>query len=197
MKSMDYIAKIKEKIRTQETEERYNHTLQTKEVCLMLAERFSVDSTCVTVAALWHDIARSWSDAELLSYTKEHHLEALEHELAVPMLLHGLVGAHLFVSYPLQGPFTEEQKRAIWLAIRWHTTGQSDMGVVGYVLFIADYIEPGRKHLTDDDRNQIVSLTTLEDMIMHILDMQFMHFEKKGISCEGPAKLLYRRLNGR
>lgn len=192
---MDY-TEIKRYVASREPASRYRHSLAAADVCRELAKRFSVDQDIVFVAALWHDLARDWSDEDLLVFVESHDLNVLHTEMQTPMLLHGTVAAELFVESPFSRWFDDNGKEAVWSAIRWHTTGHPDMGLPGYILFIADYIEPGRTHLTDEDRLEILQLSSLEDMMVDILDRQFAYFRSRSISYEGPAVSLYSRLQG-
>ena len=192
---MDY-TEISTYVASREPASRYRHSLETAGVCRELAKRFSVDTDTVFVAALWHDLARDWSDGDLLMFVESHDLNVLHTEMQTPMLLHGIVAAELFVESPFSRWFDDNGKDAIWSAIRWHTTGHPDMGLPGYILFIADYIEPGRTHLTEGERLEILQLSSLEDMMIHILDRQFAYFRSKSISYEGPAVSLYSSLQG-
>ena len=76
-------------------------------------------------------------------------------------------------------------------AVRHHTLGSKDMGPYGAVVYIADYTEPGRKHLTDEDRERIFSCQSLEDMIIMIMDMQRKYFRREGIAEAGVSTELY------
>ena len=58
-------------------------------------------------------------------------------------------------------------------------------------MYIADYAEKGRKHLDDEERSRILSLQTLEAMVMHIMDMQRAYFESKGMKEAGVSEELY------
>ena len=76
------------------------------------------------------------------------------------------------------GPVPESWVRAV----RFHTLGSKDMGTLGAIIYIADYSEPGRKHIDDDERKRIFSLSSLEAMVLHILDSQNRYFKERGIS---------------
>ena len=75
--------------------------------------------------------------------------------------------------------------------MRHHTLGHVEMGVYGAVVYIADYAEKGRKHLDDAERALILSLPSLEAMVLHIMDMQRKYFETKGMKEAGVSAELY------
>ena len=102
------------------------------------------------------------------------------------MLLHGALSAIHFPS-DAEGDVPEFFR----VAVRHHTLGHKDMGKYGAILYIADYIEPGRKHLDDDDRQRILSGERLEDMIISIMDMQGEYFIREGIKSAEVSDELY------
>lgn len=137
---------------------------------------------------LWHDVARQWSDESLLQYSQRHQLPMEPEERSCPMLLHGAVAAHL-----LSGALGEQHPD--WeLAIRWHTIGSCSMGAIGAALYIADYLEPLRTHLSTDERKTILSLPSMETMCLHIIGSHRTHLEHKGKTMAGSTEALERFL---
>lgn len=193
---MDYISSIKDYVRQHEDPERFAHSLQTSELCRSLAVRFGLDEELLSAAGIWHDIARGWSDERLASYVDTYDLPALRYERDEPKLLHGITAAHLFQRSQFFDRYAPEQQESFLMAVRWHTIGHREMGAAGYVLFIADFVEPGRVHLTAAEKEAILSCSTLEQMMRRILKLQFAYFLKKGISYEnGPTEDLYEFLS--
>lgn len=76
-------------------------------------------------------------------------------------------------------------------AVRFHTLGSVSMGALGAIIYIADFTEPGRKHLTEEYREFIFSSSTLEEMIIRIMDMQRAYFDKEGIKSAKVSDELY------
>ncbi|SRR5258708_4792923 len=115
---------------------RYQHTLGVVKTAARLARRHGVGEKKVSTAAWLHDCAKALSRDEmekLLSAAK-----ADPQERALPPLWHAPVGALLARRvYGVQDP-------EILRAIRFHSTGSPGMTRLQKVLFVADYIEPGR-----------------------------------------------------
>ena len=116
---------------------RYEHTIRVAETAEQLAERFNVSTKDALLAGLLHDYAKEYPVAVLQTYITQFNLpnDLLEfhHEL-----WHAPVGAKLLEQkYP-------ELDRAVILAIKFHTTGRANMTPLEKILFVADYIEPGR-----------------------------------------------------
>ncbi|MCP8616931.1 bis(5'-nucleosyl)-tetraphosphatase (symmetrical) YqeK [Salirhabdus salicampi] len=120
-------------------EERYEHTKRVVTTALSLAGKYKVDEHKVMLAAAFHDYAKNMPKEELRSYIEldeclPQRLLSFHHEL-----WHGPVGAQL-VKRDIG--ITDEE---VLTAIRFHTTGRAQMNDVEKVVFLADYIEPGRK----------------------------------------------------
>jgi HD superfamily phosphohydrolase YqeK len=78
-------------------------------------------------------------------------------------------------------------------AIRHHTLGDPGFGPIGLILFVADFCEPGRRHLSDADRRRILGESSLEAMARDVLYLGMRRF---GPLEEGGARLL-QRLGGK
>ena len=125
---------------------------------------------------IYHDAYRYSCDESTPAFCREHGIDVFPEEEAEPMLLHGALAA---IHFPEDaGGSVPEYFRT---AVRHHTLGHKEMGPYGAILYIADYMEPGRKHLDDDDRRRILSGERLEDMIITIMDMQNSYFSREGI----------------
>jgi HD superfamily phosphohydrolase YqeK len=157
---------------------RLRHSKSTAAQARELMTRFSTDPHEIDSAfavGLWHDMAREWSDDALLSYCLYHKLAMEPEELAQPMLLHGLVASALL-------PDTMAESSPSWnLAVRWHTLGSRTMGILGAVLYIADFLEPTRTHLDAGERKALLESHTLEEMCIRILCNQDCFLRGKGI----------------
>lgn len=116
---------------------RYAHVLRVVSTSAELAERFGADEEAAKTAAYLHDIAKNLSDEEL-----EHILQEAgeaDYLLHSPSVWHAPAGA--FLAKTLYNTADPE----ILAAIKYHTTGRPAMGLTEAIVFLADYIEPGRK----------------------------------------------------
>ena len=129
---------------------RYTHSVGVANTAAKLAGMFDGDIERAYLAGLLHDYAREMSSSDLLELAVVHNLHSDPVELLQPSLLHGPVGAWMLKD---QGIIEDE---AILNAIRWHTTGHPDMKQLDRIIYIADYIEPGREFPGVDALRQIV-----------------------------------------
>lgn len=168
--------------------ERFQHTQSTAEMCVELGKRFGADEESCWLAGMWHDIAREWPQADLIEFIQDHEIDVYPVEKKNPALFHAPAAAERLIS---ELNVTNED---IWKAVRWHTTGHPDMGKLGYVLFIADFAEPRRSHLDNDLRMKILGMESLEEMMYYIYTLQKKHFEEKQIPFTSPGLDLYKKL---
>jgi predicted HD superfamily hydrolase involved in NAD metabolism len=117
---------------------RLAHVYRVVETARVLAVRFGSEMAQVEAAALLHDYAKAISGAQLLSLAKGYGLITDPAEESHPQLLHGPVGGALLRA---EGLVDDPD---VLDAIRWHTTGRAEMSLLEKIIWVADYIEPGR-----------------------------------------------------
>lgn len=118
---------------------RLAHVYRVLETAREMGARFGAPMTQVEEAALMHDYAKHMPDGELLALARSRNLIIDPAEEVQPQLLHGPVAAALLAE---EGLVTDP---AALDAIRWHTTGRQGMSLLEKVIWLADYIEPGRQ----------------------------------------------------
>jgi predicted HD superfamily hydrolase involved in NAD metabolism len=148
-------------VREQLTDHRYQHTLGVVDTAIELADRYGVDKYKAEMAAIFHDYAKfrakeemkeiietQGMDERLLSYNAE--------------LWHAPVGAHLVQK---EAGVEDED---ILDAIRFHTSGRPGMTSLEKVIYLADYIEPGRHFPGVDDVRELAKHNLEEALIASI-----------------------------
>ena len=135
---MDNIEGIKDILKERLSPKRYDHTLGVAQEAAKLAEMYGADSKSAYLAGLAHDYAKCLSGEALLAIAEEQRLITDGVERLTPSILHGTVGAFLLRQ---EGLLDDE---ALLQAIACHTTGRAEMSLMDKILYIADYIEPGR-----------------------------------------------------
>ena len=122
---------------------RYLHTLRVAQTAAALAfchgEDPAGDSSRAELAGMLHDCGKYYTGAEMLALCREYGIALSDTEKRNTALIHGKLGAYL--ARERYGVRDEE----ICSAIAYHTTGKPDMTVLEKIIYIADYIEPGRK----------------------------------------------------
>ncbi|MYL33400.1 HD domain-containing protein [Pontibacillus yanchengensis] len=134
MERDEALAVVKPKLK----QERYDHTVRVMETSIQLAQTYGVDEKKAEIAAIFHDYAkyrpieemRRWIQTTYLPKDLLHYHHELWHGPVGAKLVEREVGIH---------------DREILESIHYHTTGRSHMTPLDKVIFLADYIEPGRK----------------------------------------------------
>lgn len=126
-----------QKVQMQMSEARFEHVLGVEQSAIALAKRYGCSVEKASIAALTHDYAkeRSADEFRFIIENKGFDLNLLRWGNAI---WHGLVGAY-FVEHELG--ITDHD---ILEAIRLHTTGAPQMSLLSKIIYVADYIEPGR-----------------------------------------------------
>ncbi|MEE1517862.1 MAG: bis(5'-nucleosyl)-tetraphosphatase (symmetrical) YqeK [Lachnospiraceae bacterium] len=138
MSDRDYYKKLRKKVKDVMTKARYEHTLGVEFTAASLAMRYGVDIDKAEIAGLLHDCAKCIDDEDKFDDCKKYKIELTDVEKRNPFLIHSKLGA--VYANKLYGIDDEE----VISAIRFHTTGKPDMTLLEKIIFIADYIEPGR-----------------------------------------------------
>lgn len=125
-------------IAEQMSQKRFRHVLGVEEAALELAARYGCDPVQASLAALLHDYAKEQPDEVFLDLIDRYQLDP-DLKNWNNNVWHGLVGRYLIAE---RFGVTDE---AILQAIAVHTVGSSDMSLLDKVLYVADYIEPGRE----------------------------------------------------
>ncbi|MNI20921.1 putative nicotinate-nucleotide adenylyltransferase [compost metagenome] len=126
-----------EAVSAQMPDKRWKHTLGVMETSVKLAERYGGDPARAETAAILHDVAKYWPVERMKEIIVENGLstELLNYD---KQLWHAEVGA--FVAGHEYGITDPE----VLDAIRYHTSGRENMGLLEKIVCLADYIEPGR-----------------------------------------------------
>ena len=165
---------IEGRIRKSESNHRFTHSVSVGLTNIRLSHMFgeTMDDDELYACGLLHDICREWPGEELVEYATTHKVHLEPEEWTQNQLLHGPIAACLLGE--------EGYPSYLTLAIRWHTLGSVHMGRMGLVLFISDYLEPLRTHITDKERGCLFDHDSLEEVALAILLLQDQYFLEKG-----------------
>lgn len=141
---------------------RFDHTQRVVAAAERLADRFAHDRARVRTAALAHDIDRERTPARLIASSVAWGVPIGATELRNPVLLHGPVA-----SARLRRQFGVDDA-SILAAVRDHTLGGPDLDAIGWMLYVADYCEPGRSGNDSAERECILCAERLEAMVIAV-----------------------------
>jgi len=142
----ELIAKVKEQV----SEKRFKHILGVEQAALELARANDYELEKASVAALVHDYAKERSDSEFKALIVQ---TGLEQDLLNwnNFIWHGVVGAEIIKK---ELKITDEE---ILNAVRRHTGGAQEMTMLDQIVYVADYIEPGRDFPGVDQARQLAA----------------------------------------
>ena len=163
MSDREYYKKLRKNVKDVMTKSRYEHTLGVEFTAASLAMRYEVDIEKAELAGLLHDCAKCIDSEDTLDDCKKYNIELTDVEKRNPFLIHSKLGA--VHAKKLYGVDDED----IISAIRFHTTGKPDMTMLEKIIFIADYIEPGRDKAPNLKEIRKMSFIDIDDAMYMIL----------------------------
>ncbi|MFQ6027243.1 MAG: bis(5'-nucleosyl)-tetraphosphatase (symmetrical) YqeK [Dehalococcoidia bacterium] len=116
------------------------HINRVREIAVELAPRHNVEPERAALGMLAHDVARAMSDAQLMRHATELGLPIGVVDRQVPLLLHGPVGAEILQR---EDGLAETD---LYQAVYWHTTAHPSLERLGKVVFLADKLDPQKRH---------------------------------------------------
>lgn len=156
-------------VKKQLTEHRYVHTVGVMETALILANQYGADEKKAELSAIFHDYAKFRPKDEMKQIITQENMspELLEYNSE---LWHAPVGAFLVKKE------VGIKDNDILDAIKYHTSGRPGMTTLEKVIYLADYIEPGRhfpgveevRELAKEDLNKAL-IKALQNTIMFLL----------------------------
>ncbi|MCD8300487.1 MAG: bis(5'-nucleosyl)-tetraphosphatase (symmetrical) YqeK [Clostridiales bacterium] len=154
---------IKAEIKTLIKPSRYEHTKGVIKTARHLAEIYGADEKQVKLAALLHDCAKYMSDDEKIHLCGKYGVKVSEAEMKNPGLLHAKCGAIV-----ARHKFKVKDVKVLH-AIAVHTTGVPGMNLLDQIIFVSDYIEPGRCEAPHLDRLREIAVKDLDQATYLIL----------------------------
>lgn len=131
------LAWLRERAYTYLKPKRVAHVRGAEQEAVHLAERWGADAEDAAEAAICHDMTKKLERDEQLRLCAKYAIITDAYENASEKLLHAKTGAALAGDAFGLSP-------AVCSAIQWHTTGRPGMTDLERIIYLADYIEPGR-----------------------------------------------------
>ncbi len=153
--------KIKKNLKKNLSKKRYKHTLSVAKTSKKLAKNYNVDIKKCYIAALLHDYTKEYNlkDQELIINThfkneEVYNIKPAWHSYTASIEVNKIFGI---------------DDEDILNAIKYHTLGHKDMNDIAKVIFIADYIEPTRKHINKKYYHSLIGKITLDELLDIVL----------------------------
>lgn len=166
------LTEIKEKLGKKLPDERFEHSVNVMESAVKLAAHYGENPDKAAIAGLLHDCARYLEPEEMLSQCKKLGIEADYVCKENPKLLHDVLGVYFAkTEYDVSDP-------EILDAIMSHTTGAENMTRLQKIIFLADFIEPGREFKGADEL-RVLAFEDLDMAVLKALDLTIKFVIKK------------------
>ncbi len=179
------LSKLRKEMAKVQNGKRYEHTLSVAYTAANLAASYGEDIDRALVAGLLHDCAKDLSDEKLLAICKKQMLPVSAQEEEKPSLLHAKVGSYLArKKYHITDP-------DILRAIHNHTTGSPGMSLLEKIIFVADYMEPGRKQAPHLEQIRRIAFADLDQAMIMILEDTLHYLQDSGSVIDETTRKTY------
>jgi predicted HD superfamily hydrolase involved in NAD metabolism len=169
------IEEIRKKLAKTLSAKRLKHSVGVSTTAVRLAGMYGADPEKACLAGLVHDCAREMSNNILLQTAGAFGIVVTDVDKCEPVLLHAPVGAA--IACRDYGVLDAE----VLQAIVWHTTGGPVMSLLDKIIFLADFIEPGRSY-PGVDRLRVLADYNLQDALLAAYDQTLEHLiAKRGL----------------
>lgn len=177
-----------ELIRTLEQElnyKRFVHTLAVAGTASSLAMCYGMNIEKAELAGLLHDCAKCIDVRKMQKLCEKAGLEISPFEAGSGSLLHSKAGSVLAAEkYGCTDP-------DILNAIRYHTTGRPGMSLLEKIIFVADYIEPGRYTAKNLPEIRKMAFEDIDEALLKILYDTLVYLNSTGNTVDPMTQKTY------
>jgi predicted HD superfamily hydrolase involved in NAD metabolism len=175
-------------IRTLEQElnyKRFVHTLAVAGTAASLAMCYGADIEKAEIAGLLHDCAKCLDVRKMQRLCEKAGLEISPYERSSGSLLHSKAGSVLAAEkYGVTDP-------DLLNAIRYHTTGRPGMSLLEKIIFVADYIEPGRFSAKNLPLVRKMAFADIDEALLKILYDTLVYLNSTGNTVDPMTQKTY------
>lgn len=164
---------------------RYQHTLGVMYTAASMAMCHGEDVEKAMIAGILHDCAKCIPGGTKILLCEKFHIEIMDYERMNPGLLHAKLGAFIAKeNYKI----TDED---ILMAIKSHTTGRPGMSLLEKIIYIADYMEPGRKPLPNMEEVRKLAFEDIDKCLYRILEDSLVYLKSRNIAIDPMTEQTY------
>lgn len=179
------ISKLQHKLKGELDRARYEHTMGVMYTAAALAMCYGADIEQAMLAGLLHDCAKCIPSGKKIKLCEKYRLEISEVEYKNPSLLHAKLGAFLAAKkYHIKDS-------EILNAISSHTTGRPGMCLLEKIIFIADYMEPGREELPNMAEVRKLAFQDIDACLYRILKDSLGYLKSRDMTIDTMTEKTY------
>lgn len=136
------LAGLRARVRGEMSLARMAHTEGVARAAALMAASYAPDlSGDIEAAAYLHDITKEYSLEKQLKICRDFGIIPRDDESGAPAVLHAITAAAI-----IPARYPDFARPGVIAAVRWHTTGRAGMSLSEKIIFLADYIEEGRRY---------------------------------------------------
>ena len=133
---------LRESLKNELSEKRFEHSLGVEIAALSIAKYFpDIPKDQLSAAALLHDVAKELPNEEQTRLALTYCVECTNDVFLAPQVLHAFAAPGRILE-----KYSDFATEEILSAVKKHTTGDEMMSIFDMIIFVADYIEPGRTY---------------------------------------------------
>lgn len=179
------IVKISKKLQKELDADRYRHTNGVMYTAAALAMCHGENVEHALYAGLLHDCAKCIPGRQKIKLCKKYKLAVSAVEEKNPSLLHAKLGAYLAAN---KYDITDQD---ILNAINSHTTGRPGMSLLEKIIYIADYMEPGRAALPNMAEVRRLAFQNIDECLYRILEDSLVYLRSRELPIDSMTEKTY------
>nr|WP_317284018.1 bis(5'-nucleosyl)-tetraphosphatase (symmetrical) YqeK [uncultured Sellimonas sp.] len=179
------ISKTRRKLKKYLDQDRYEHTLGVMFTAASLAMRYGENVEEAMMAGLLHDCAKCIPSGKKLKLCDKYHLNITKSEYQNPSLLHAKLGAFLAAK---KYHITNQR---ILDAIACHTTGKPEMTLLDKIIYIADFMEPGRCEAPNLPKVRKLAFINIDECLFRILEDSLAYLHTRDLVIDDMTEKTY------
>ncbi|MDO4865482.1 MAG: nicotinate-nucleotide adenylyltransferase [Clostridia bacterium] len=169
-------AQILERLKGMLTDHRFTHTLGVADTAQRLAPKCGVDPMRARLAGLLHDCAKSMPLDEMRDLVEANLTDLDAEELDSRAILHAPAG--MIVARDVFGVRDPQ----ILSAIRKHTVGDGHMSAMDALIYVSDFIEPGREDFPGLEKARKLAEKDITQAMRCCAELTAKHLRSRGQS---------------
>ena len=179
---------LRKKVGERLSEKRFCHTLGVERAAILIGEHCLPDKlTELSLAALLHDVAKEMPTEEQRTIMESSGIPFTEEDYSSVALYHAFSAPDV-----IRRDFPEFATSDVLSAVFNHTSGREDMSVFDEIIFIADFVEDGRKYpVCKESRDALIGALEASDsrekkiLALHKSVLSVMDFTVKFLEAKG------------
>jgi len=182
-------AVISGKLRKTLSKKTYAHARGTAKTAVMLAGRFGADKNKAAIAGFLHDCAKDLGPLEMRAAVKKYRVKITRQEKKIPAIWHGFVAEKI-----AEKEFGVKDGQTL-RAIKLHSTGGGRMGKLEKIIYVSDFIEPGREYEESRELRKLLKKNiTLDYLVYNVLKEKVKYLRQKELLIHPATKLLFNQI---